>query len=440
MSKKQKLLILSILTVMTSSVALYSYKTLVQDDNSDLGQVIIEKIQNFQSDNSTSSASDVKYIKNEPSYKINSSNAVKVRSGFNSLSEKFERVCYKAALENADKITDNHDNSNLYEINPIVVKKSEMSSDQIKKVLYAVQNDYPEIFWLSSSFSYYSDKSGTTLKLKSIFSKSEQQKALDQLNKKVFNVISQIPYNSSDYEKEMFIHDYLVDNCSYSKKRNYNQNVFTAYGCLIDGEAVCEGYSRATQLLMCAAGFECRPVIGSRGNEPHMWNVVKLGNDWYHIDVTWENKDSMQKYKYFNLNDELIKKDHKIAVSLKDDPKDYYKKPSYNFILPKCNSLKDNYFEKNAVKVQKYENLQDDTIVKKLVQLKNRGENILYIKISDDVGFEKGKSVLLSNNSRLLFEHIRSANNSTKLGKAFNTSQIKYVELTSQNVLSVRLY
>ena len=54
------------------------------------------------------------------------------------------------------------------------------------------------------------------------------------------------------------------------------------YGCLINGLSVCVGYSSGYMLLLKAMGFECRLVVSG----PHVWNQVKIENNWYNIDIT----------------------------------------------------------------------------------------------------------------------------------------------------------
>lgn len=439
MNKRDKLIIVSIIGIMISSVAIYLYEKLDENGYS-VGDVVMEKIQNFTSskkdlyddDTDIENSTSTKYQKNGGS--------VKVTAGYRSLSNQAERQCYKYIVQKSEKVSDNANESGLYDIDPIVVKNYVMDSYQIKKVMYAVQHDHPEIFWISSAFSYYTDKISTTLKLSSTFSKKDLQTATNELNKKVFNILSKIPSGYNDYEKEMFIHDYIIENCNYSSRQNQDPSVFTAYGCLINGQAVCEGISKAAQLLMCATGIECRTIQGSRGNETHMWNLVRIGNDWNHLDTTWDGKEQINRYNYFNINDDIVRKDHKIAVSPSEKPQDYYKEQYYNFALPKCTSLKNNYFEKNAVKIANFDNLKDDTIVKKLAEIKTKRENIIYIKIAENVGLEKAKNTLFSNNSNIFFNHIKNANKSTKAGNPLDTSQIEYTDCKPQNVIAVKLF
>lgn len=438
MKKRENLLIIPIVGIMISAVAIYCYDKLDENGYS-VGDVIMGQIQNFTS-NKTDLHDDNLTIENDTSSRYQKSGSVRTISGYKSLGNQAERLCYKYVIQNCEKISDSMVESGLYDIEQITLKNEVMDSHQIKKVLYAVQNDHPEIFWVSSAFSYYSDSNSTILKLRSTLSKSDQQSAANELNKKVFNILAKIPAGYNDYEKEIFIHDYIVENCNYSNRQNQDPKVFTSYGCLVGNQAVCEGYSKAMQLLMCAAGIECRTIQGSRGSETHMWNLARINGEWYHIDVTWDDKEPMGKYNYFNVSDEIIKKDHGIAVSASENPQDYFKNQYYNFALPQCTSLKENYFEKNALKISKEDSLQDDTIVKKLAEIKTKRGNVIYIKVSDNIGLEKAKKILFSNNSNVFFGHIKNANKSTKAGNALNTSQIEYTECKPQNVLSVKLF
>jgi len=438
MKKKENLLIIPIIGIMISAVAIYCYDKLDENGYS-VGDVIMGQIQNFTS-SKTDTYDDSLTIENDTSSRYQKAGSLRITSGYKSLSNQAERLCYKYIIQKSEKISDNVGDSGLYDIDPIIIKNDVLDSYQIKKVMYAVQNDHPEIFWISSAFSYHNDTNSTTLKLRSTFSKNDQQSAADELNKKVFNILAKIPAGYNDYEKEMFIHDYIVENCNYATRQTQDPKVFTSYGCLVQGQAVCEGYSKSMQLLMCSTGIECRTIQGSRGNETHMWNLAHINGEWYHVDVTWDGKEQMERYNYFNVSDEIIKKDHGIAVSATDNPQDYFKNQYYNFALPKCTSLKNNYFEKNAVKIEKEDNLKDDTIVKKLAEIKTKRENIIYIKVSEKIGLDKTKKILFSNNSNVFFGHIKNANKSTKSGNALNTSQFEYTECKPQNVLAVKLF
>ena len=61
-------------------------------------------------------------------------------------------------------------------------------------------------------------------------------------------------------------------------------------------------------------GIENYTISGKAGNEQHIWNVVKLDNDWYQVDVTWDDPvGSSQEYidhSYFNISDSDMAIDH----------------------------------------------------------------------------------------------------------------------------------
>lgn len=47
-----------------------------------------------------------------------------------------------------------------------------------------------------------------------------------------------------------------------------------------------------------------------------MWNMVRIGSLWYHVDVTWDdpvsNSGPMLRYDYFLVSDSTIRADHTI--------------------------------------------------------------------------------------------------------------------------------
>lgn len=123
----------------------------------------------------------------------------------------------------------------------------------------------------------------------------------------------------SDYEKVVAAHDYIVSNCTYNKNAIDNDTLseddFSAYGVLVKGVSVCEGYARAFKMLMDISDIECIMVIGNAGedNTPHAWNMVKIDGDWFHVDTTYDDPypdTSEVVYLYLGVSDDAIKNDH----------------------------------------------------------------------------------------------------------------------------------
>lgn len=103
-------------------------------------------------------------------------------------------------------------------------------------------------------------------------------------------IISQLSGN--DYEKILQVNDLLVENLEYSTV--YGKNAYNIYGALMQRNCVCEGYAEAFKYIMDALNIPCILVVGTAQNadgsgENHEWNYVKIDENWYAMDVTWND-------------------------------------------------------------------------------------------------------------------------------------------------------
>lgn len=100
-----------------------------------------------------------------------------------------------------------------------------------------------------------------------------------------------------------------------------NRCSFNIYGVINNRLAVCEGIAKFVKLTLNKLGIECficggKCILENEKIEDHAWNVIKIEEDYYHIDVTWDiRKDDAQNkrivsYDYFNLDDANISRDH----------------------------------------------------------------------------------------------------------------------------------
>lgn len=123
----------------------------------------------------------------------------------------------------------------------------------------------------------------------------------------------------SDFDKIKAVNDYIVLNTTYST--NTTASPHAAYAILKEGQGVCQAYALLAYRLLQEAKIEAYYVTGEVGVEGHAWNLVKLDNEWYHLDTTWNDPvfnasagdmSDFLRYKYFLISDTTIKKDHKI--------------------------------------------------------------------------------------------------------------------------------
>ncbi len=101
------------------------------------------------------------------------------------------------------------------------------------------------------------------------------------------NVISSEDYDIKDKIKK--IHNYIIDNTTYDKDRSDNKIVKyksdNAYGVLIENYGLCGGYTDAMMLFLEKLNVPNYKIA----TENHIWNYVKIENDWYHLDLTWDD-------------------------------------------------------------------------------------------------------------------------------------------------------
>ena len=121
----------------------------------------------------------------------------------------------------------------------------------------------------------------------------------------------------NDVDKVMAVHDYLIDHIEYA----YSHIVRRAYGALIEGKAVCQGYAQSFQKILSNLNIEGHTVIGWNISEKpvlHEWNRVKLDGKWYYIDLTWDDTPwvSHRNYKHFLINTPMLGKDHQKWYSI----------------------------------------------------------------------------------------------------------------------------
>ncbi|MBO4696189.1 MAG: transglutaminase domain-containing protein [Lachnospiraceae bacterium] len=108
-------------------------------------------------------------------------------------------------------------------------------------------------------------------------------------------------------EAEKAIYEYVAGYVKYDpgyySLEGVKPDSCNAYGALVNGIAICTGYSSSFRLLCSMAGIECIEVTGQAHYErnAHGWNMVKIGPYWYHVDPCWGWDGKKEVYfDYFN--------------------------------------------------------------------------------------------------------------------------------------------
>lgn len=173
----------------------------------------------------------------------------------------------------------------------------------------------------------------------------------DDLLEKAREIVAQADSLPDAYDQELYFHDYICQNTTYLTQED---DGYTAYNALVEGRAVCEGYSRALQLLLDMVGIPNYLATGvgvddSGSREGHMWNIVTIGGSNYHVDATWDDLDAEDihhyAHTYFNVTDDYIGVNHEEIAPAENN----------------CNAVAANYYVQNGMCFSAYDDacLQD---------------------------------------------------------------------------------
>lgn len=68
-------------------------------------------------------------------------------------------------------------------------------------------------------------------------------------------------------------------------------------GALVEGRAVCYGYSLALKYALNYFGIESEMIKG----KTHAWNQVKIDGKWYNVDLTWSYENIRNILEYASI-------------------------------------------------------------------------------------------------------------------------------------------
>lgn len=202
--------------------------------------------------------------------------------------------------------------------------------EDIEVALNAFFADHPEVFYINDKYeiSFIDTVVIKTIKLKLSYisdNMEEINSMKEELNHEIDNINSKLVNCKSDYEKELLIHDLIAKDVSYFTYDNYEDipNIkHTAYGALVEKSAVCDGITKAFQIILSQNNIDSVFVTGSSEGIPHAWCKVKLEDAYYNVDLTSDkainsSDKSLVIHSYFNITDEEILKTHTFDNNVK---------------------------------------------------------------------------------------------------------------------------
>ena len=268
---------------------------------------------------------------------------------------------------------------------------AQVSVDDFWKAYYSVLADHPELFWIGSSAQVQSNAvTGmvASYTIESTVPENERPATRAMLEAAADECIRQTDPTWSDYGRIKSVYEYLINTVEYNAGAPDNQCIQSA---LLNHQSVCAGYAKAFQYICHRMGYFCTYVTGKIiGGGDHAWNIVRIGDNYYQVDVTWGDpvfagsmEDgtgiTLMNYNYLCCTDQEILTTHT---------------PEGLVTFPPCTDDSYNYYKINGMY---YESWDKDVIYQALMDSVHNGEAAIVMKFGTQEAYDTAKYELFTN-------------------------------------------
>lgn len=220
------------------------------------------------------------------------------------------------------------------EFEPGLITRNEWSN----VILWTLSYDSPELMQIDSRWNTTTVEIDEVSYITSIspvyqMTRSQYENAL-KLVSDTFSSWQTELLGKSEYEMELFVHDYMTGNTTYSAESTYAN---CTYGVLHDKLVRCEGYAKTMTWAMWSMSIPATSIVGEAGGVAHAFNAVAIDGKYSFVDVTWDLGNTFAVHDYFNVDSDILLTTHTI------DP---------DFVAigyPECSTMEYNYAVVNGL-------------------------------------------------------------------------------------------
>ena len=202
------------------------------------------------------------------------------------------RITDISSAQMAAKALINDGNDGSFTVSPQIIQNQFKMYDIFRAYTLSPLTDYNE----------FTSRGGSTYAIGRL-NTSEEEMLLEQ---KVSEICTSFNY-TSEYEAVKMAHDWICNNTDYAYMDGYwDESYCDPYQALFEKKSICQGYATLFQKFMDTMGINSYIAKGyapgtsaSFGTMSHVWNIVQIDGQWYHIDCTWDGQTSRTTYNYF---------------------------------------------------------------------------------------------------------------------------------------------
>ena len=329
---------------------------------------------------------------------------------YDQLEEK-EKIVYKEILQGIEDLS-----------GEIYIHSSD--AKRTNEIFERVLMDNPDVFWCdgTAKTTHYEGKEEYTV-LEPVYSCTEEEKEerQEEIELEAEIWLEGITDDASDYDKILYVFEYIVNTVEYDAEAEDNQNIYSVFA---HKRSVCAGYSKAAQYLLEQLDVFCTYVTGVvRSGESHAWNLVICEGDYYYVDTTWGDPVFLSSaeaiandyisYDYLCCNDKELLHNHKPDADLK---------------LPECTKMDFNYYVMNGLYYEEYDSKR---ALKEMNDTISQKKNPSVFKFADSESYEEAHKDIFGK----LID--KAAQN---LAGQYNLKQVKYTYMDDPELNKIVIY
>lgn len=270
------------------------------------------------------------------------------------------------------------------------VEVSTLQTEELNYIFNCVMNDHPELFYVDGyQYKKYSVADVVTkLYFYGNYTMDEQQieQYKEDIKQKVTRILDSFPETDDEYEIAKAAYEYIIESTQYDLDAENNQNICSVF---LSDKSVCQGYAKAYQYLLQKKGIEAVLITGTANQDGHAWNLVKINDNYYYVDVTWGDASYIFNDEQSGTNVPPINYDY-LLVTTEEICETHQIDELY--VLPDCEATADNYYVREGCVLESY----DEEKIRRIFEAAyEKNSSYVTIKCQDTLVYEEVREKLM---------------------------------------------
>lgn len=192
---------------------------------------------------------------------------------------------------------------------PVKIRDQGSAAADAFAAYQAIRDDHPEYFFLGDRCEFVYQGHKGMLHCMILYSASIIERVQLQLRKTISRLLRGTAFQSP-LECEKTVYERIAQKLTYEDHHDMRDH--SIVGPLLTSSGVCEGYTALLMLCLRRLEIPCIKIYGKTKEDVwHCWCLVWMNEEAMHCDVTWDKPyNGVVQFRYFNLNDQMIAKDH----------------------------------------------------------------------------------------------------------------------------------